>query len=233
MWNCLCDCGNEIVVSTGDLRSGHTKSCGCWKTEQSIKTGKNSAKQLTNQRFGMLVALEPTDKRSGACVVWKCRCDCGNIHYVSAGELVNNNNNNNHRGTFSCGCIKSKGEQIINNILLEHNIEFERQKTFESCRNPITNHILFFDFYLPKQHILIEYDGVQHFTSSTTSSWNTDENLVITQQRDEVKNNWCKENNIPLIRIPYTQLQNLSWKFLQTLIEEVLTNENIGNRCKH
>lgn len=173
----------------------------------------------------MLVALEPTDKRSGTCVVWKCRCDCGNIHYVSAGELVNNS----HRGIFSCGCVKSKGEQIINNILLEHNIEFERQKTFESCRNPVTNHILFFDFYLPKQRILIEYDGVQHFTSFTTSSWNTDENLVITQQRDEIKNNWCKENNIPLIRIPYTQFKNLSWDFLQILIKEALTNENTGN----
>lgn len=28
-WKCLCDCGNETIVSTGHLRSGHTTSCGC------------------------------------------------------------------------------------------------------------------------------------------------------------------------------------------------------------
>lgn len=32
-WRCLCDCGNETVVIGRDLRSGHTKSCGCWRYE--------------------------------------------------------------------------------------------------------------------------------------------------------------------------------------------------------
>lgn len=42
---------------------------------------------LTSQRFGRLVALEPTDKRSGLSVVWRCRCDCGNVCEVASGNL--------------------------------------------------------------------------------------------------------------------------------------------------
>lgn len=33
MWNCLCDCGNARTVARQDLRSGRTKSCGCYKRE--------------------------------------------------------------------------------------------------------------------------------------------------------------------------------------------------------
>jgi len=39
---------------------------------------------LTGQRFGKLVAIEPTEKRVSKSVVWKCLCDCGNYHEVSA-----------------------------------------------------------------------------------------------------------------------------------------------------
>ena len=30
MWKCVCDCGKEVVVESGHLRSGHTQSCGCY-----------------------------------------------------------------------------------------------------------------------------------------------------------------------------------------------------------
>lgn len=33
-WNCICDCGNKIVVSASDLRSGHTQSCGCYMIDR-------------------------------------------------------------------------------------------------------------------------------------------------------------------------------------------------------
>lgn len=59
------------------------------------------AKNLTGQRFGRLVAIEPTEQRKGKCVVWKCACDCGEVAYVRSGDLVSGNN-------VSCGCKKKE-----------------------------------------------------------------------------------------------------------------------------
>lgn len=54
---------------------------------------------ITGQRFGRLVALYPTEKRSNASIVWHCQCDCGNTSEVSARALM-------HNGTESCGCLR-------------------------------------------------------------------------------------------------------------------------------
>ena len=59
----------------------------------------------------------------------------------------------------SCGCLRSKGEQKIIQILQENNILFEKEKTFENCFYPDTGGMCRFDFYLPDYNILIEYDG--------------------------------------------------------------------------
>lgn len=56
---------------------------------------------------------------------------------------------------------------------------------------------------------IIEFDGGQHFFYKEGSGWNTKEHLQKTQFSDKEKNKWCKENNIPIIRIPYTHYDNL------------------------
>lgn len=53
-------------------------------------------KDLTGQRFGRLVAIEPIGKTDVGNVVWRCKCDCGNVKDVSTKYLG--------RGTASCGC---------------------------------------------------------------------------------------------------------------------------------
>jgi hypothetical protein len=58
-------------------------------------------KNITNQRFGRLIALKPTKKRSYGNVIWKCQCDCGKICTIAAGSLL-------YRGTKSCGCISKE-----------------------------------------------------------------------------------------------------------------------------
>ena len=67
-----------------------------------------------------------------------------------------------------------------------------------------------FDFYLPQQNTLIEYDGEQHFHPIQDDKYKYQE----LKERDEYKNQWCKNNNITLIRIPYTQYSFLSIKDL-------------------
>lgn len=213
-WNCQCSCGNpKLVIARGtDLKAGRVKSCGCYRKENISKImqgnsyGSLRALDLTNQRYGHLLVLYKADTKAGSCCDWVCKCDCGNLyttssHHLRTGQAI--------RCTeCSQKAIMSKGEDKINTILKENHIVFEYQKTFDTCRSPITNKQLKFDFYLSQLNCLIEFDGEQHFKISETSAWKEKQKTL--KERDEYKNQWCKNNNIILIRIPYTQLNKIT-----------------------
>ena len=160
-WICKCDCGNVKSIRGSDLRRGKTKSCGCLSIQQAKENIKiaqeNSYKaDLTNKKFGLLTALYATDKRNSQnYVIWHCKCECGN-------ECESNTQDLQRGHKLSCGCLTSKGEQKISSLLKEHNIKFEQQKTFNTCRFPDTNKLARFDFYIDNRYLL-EFDGIQHF----------------------------------------------------------------------
>ena len=192
-WECQCDCGNPkiIIVAGSHLRSGHTTSCGCVQKQAARN---NTYKDITGQRFGNLIALENIGSNIKGNALWKCQCDCGNITTAIGIELRSGH-------TKSCGCIHSFGEQKITKLLLEHNIEFLSQKTFLDCKFKNTNGLAKFDFYVDNSYI-IEYDGKQHYETG----W---EDVLKVQERDSYKTEYCKQNNIPLIRIPYAHYNDL------------------------
>ena len=98
VWECLCDCGNTVLAGSSSLRRGEKTSCGCtYKTF----VWKDLIKDLTGQRFGNLVAIEPEKERKNGQLVWKCKCDCGNIVLVRGANLRNGH-------TKSCGCTRGK-----------------------------------------------------------------------------------------------------------------------------
>lgn len=202
IWHCKCDCGNETDVSSKSLKQGNTKSCGCLNTETRAALGRSHKKDLTGQVFGKLTVLEDSGQRQDNNILWKCQCECGNQPLIKGTALLH--------GVKSCGCLKSKGEARIAELLSENNISFETQKTFDDCLFPDTNYHAYFDFWVDNKY-LIEYDGIQHFKPSDNSkSWNTEQNMIETKKRDEFKNEWCKKKGISLIRIPYTKLKNLT-----------------------
>lgn len=213
-WKCKClKCGKYTNVRVDHLKEKRVISCGCYNKEKASyhlkninKKGKNM-KDITGLRSGWLIAIEPTEKRisygeNNSYVVWKCQC-LNPIHknpvFCEATTTALTTKNKT-----SCGCISSKGEARIISLLIENNILFEQQKTFDTCRNPITNALLKFDFYIDNKY-LIEFDGKQHY-KELNNNW---EDLKTIQERDNFKNKWCKEHNIPLIRIPYTHLDSL------------------------
>lgn len=98
MWKCRCDCGTERSVEGARLRGGRSKSCGCLLRES---TALRSRKDITNQRFGRLVALYPTEERQGGKIIWLCKCDCGNEVKVPIDRLTGKN-------TQSCGCLSKE-----------------------------------------------------------------------------------------------------------------------------
>lgn len=191
IWECLCDCGNITTASYSNLKRGHKKSCGCALNEyvQSLTY------DLTNQRFGMLVAqhfkgVRERDQRR----VWRCRCDCGNECDVDVNSLISGH-------TTSCGCAhKSLREQYIENILIANKFSYKTQHTFKDCKNIFC---LPFDFYLPEHNCCIEYDGEQHFRP--IDFFGGEEGFQKRKINDEIKTKYCFEHNIRLIRIPYTE----------------------------
>lgn len=128
--------------------------------------------------------------------------------------------------TISCGCLTlSHGESRIREILDTAKIPYQTEVTFSDCIFPDSQGLARFDFYVNNQY-LIEYDGIQHFECDNfNKSWNTKEHLVKTQQHDLYKNQWCKNNNIPLIRIPYTHEQNLCLEDLKLETTTFLINQ--------
>ena len=208
-WICKCDCGNITTVAQSDLVTGNTKSCGCFAKELSKNSIKNIAgwnlEDLTNQTFGKLKVLYKDTSRDNK-TYWMCECECGNKISVRADALKSSH-------TSSCGCLKSLGENEVVKLLLANNIAFKQQYSFDGLEGN-KNGKLRFDFFVNDEY-LIEYDGIQHF--KITSGWNDEDNFNKVKNYDEIKNQWCKENNIPLIRIPYTHLKELC-------IEDLLLN---------
>lgn len=205
-WYCNCDCGNKNIeigtkaLSRNDLKK-KPSNCGCLNKQQIATLGKQTYNDLTNQQFGLLIALKPTQERSSESIIWECKClACGSTVKVRSTSLKNGH-------TQSCGCLKSQGELKISKLLIENSIPFKREYVFTNFSYPESTRHPRFDFYVQNKYI-IEYDGKTHFESN--GGWNTPDNLQLVQQHDYYKNKYCLENNIPLIRIPYSIYNTLT-----------------------
>ena len=106
----------------------------------------------------------------------------------------------------------SFGEEKIIEILNKAGINFKTQYEFDDLIFP-SGRKARFDFYIDNKYI-VEYDGEQHF-QYRGSGWNTEENFMRTLSNDLVKNQYCIDNNIPIIRIPYTNFNDLCLEDLQ------------------
>ena len=170
---------------------------------------------LTGKTFGKLTVLQRSPKKERK-IYWDCECECGN-HITVVGDAL-------RQGIqLSCGCIHSKTEKLIADILRANDILFVQQYSFNDLIS--NNGIKYrFDFGIIENNqlsYLIEYDGEQHFKERVQQNgWNTEENFNKTVKRDLIKNNYCLQNNIPLIRIPYTHKNKI------TIEDLLLTTSN-------
>lgn len=109
----------------------------------------------------------------------------------------------NSRGCPKCYRKKSKGEQRIEKWLINHKINYISQYPL-SLKTDMKRYK--FDFYLPDFNIAIEYNGEQHYIKKKDFF----DGLEITQNRDRKKKEYCLENNIELLIIPYTEYDNIA-----------------------
>lgn len=199
LWHCKCDCGNETDVISQDLKSGHTKSCGCMPT----KTRGSGLIDLIGKRFGKLTVIERAEDYE--CLTkdgeiyrsprWLCLCDCGNHVVVQGGNLRNGLSTN-------CGCdrVSSKGEELVIDFLTKNNIKYLREYSFDDLRNKSGN-LLRFDFAILNDNnslvMLVEYQGEQHYKDCGEYG------LYQRKYSDPMKRRYCQSHYIPLYEIKY------------------------------
>lgn len=133
-------------------------------------------------------------------ILCKCKID-GNKWFATPSNLL--------RGTGCPLCNCSHGENAIKNILTNMEINFIPQHKFDDCKHlrPLP-----FDFYIPNYNLCIEYDGQQHFRPVNFGGCSDEQALDVylkTKENDLIKNRYCKDNGINLLRIKYSDFNNI------------------------
>ena len=211
-WKCQCICGNIVEVDSYNLRHGITKSCGCLQKE---RTSEASIKNLKGKEFGMLTVLDQAPSRNGKAY-WICQCECGKIKEIAGQDLM--------QGIKSCGCLRASfPEHQIEKALINLQIDYEKEKIFPNLYGTGGGNLRF-DFFLPEQNILIEYQGEQHYRQNFKYD-STEEGFQKRQCHDEIKRQYCKENGIKLIEIPYWKQEDIPI-ILQKIKEDTFENSN-------
>lgn len=143
-WKCLCDCGKETIVLGGQLRSGKTKSCGCFNKEN-----QKAYKDLTGKRFGRLTVVNREENyisQSGSSrsLRWNCLCDCGEKCVVNADALK--------RGfTRSCGCLHE-----------ENLIELWKRGKKKENRFEVVGNIVYIEVEKTKEKIMCDLEDWEY-----------------------------------------------------------------------
>lgn len=199
LWKCICQCGQEVIVTGKNLRTGATRSCGCLISDV---LSDRSLHDLTGQRFGRLTVIERAatkySKAGNMATRWKCICDCGNETIVYANALATEGH------TRSCGCMKTsfREEQIANILKLAH-VRYIREYSFDNLLSP-SGTKLRFDFALLDEadHLLclIEHQGEQHFIPSNNGFGKLQREVT-----DELKRTYCLKHCICLYEINYDE----------------------------
>lgn len=110
-WECVCDCGNKLVVLTNRLINLKTTSCGCLH--------KNKIIDLTGKSFGKLKVIRLESSKNNKRI-WSCQCGCGEIRLVPTDKLVSGKQ-------VSCGC--SRKEYKPSALRVENRLKaFKRQR---------------------------------------------------------------------------------------------------------
>lgn len=204
----------EFNARISEVRRGKIRSCGCYKTISKLKT---HSVDISNQRHGSLVALYRTqEKAKDNSYLWVCQCDCGNTTKLTTSAF---------KKIYSCGCKRgfTQGEKILADFLDQYSIIYNREFVFDDCIG-IKNFPLRFDFYLPSFNCCVELDGPQH--RAPVERFGGEDGFKILCEHDKIKNQYCQNHQIKLIRIPY---ERRDFPLTEERLKQIFTKEGILN----
>lgn len=135
------------------------------------------------------------------------RCGCGNEFITSIASFQN--------GKVRCDtCAKSTSryEETFKLFLQANNIDYIHQYTLNQCRDVLP---LPFDFYIKDYDVLVEIDGEGHYYPCNFNQISNEKAMISYQstvKHDHIKSEYCAQNNLKLLRIPYYAMQDNSYQ---------------------
>lgn len=191
--NIKCDKGHIFKMGFKQIKRGdRCPKCMAKKNGEKQRLSYNEVKDYINKYGYTLLSKEYRNAQAKI----KVMCPEGHIYYVRF---------NNFKTGYRCPiCHASSGESETRRVLESLKIDFKQQYIFKDCK---FKSYLPFDFYLPDYNTLIEYDGGQHY--KIVEHFGGFDAFVKLKIRDTIKNIYCKDNNINLIRIPYWEFNNI------------------------
>ena len=181
-------------MSLCNLIKGHEcRMCSYDKRKESRKYPREKLESIIRADGNIL--LNANEYESVFSNNLNIQCSCGEIFTVSLKNYIERN----QRRCKLCSNKESVAELRIRRYLEINNIQYEQEKRFKDCRD---KRELPFDFYLPEYNTCIEFDGQHHYKNIFT-------NCSLVQKHDSIKNRYCENHNIKLLRIPYFKGNNI------------------------
>lgn len=197
------DCGHRWFATPDKIIHKITGCPECAKlsrAQKKTKTHKSFVDEIKNKNPDIRVVGEYNGIKTK--IEFQCSI-CENAWLATPDSVLN--------GNSGCPmCAQSHGERSITNWLKNNLIKFIPQYKFDNCRDI---NLLPFDFYLPDYNMCIEYDGEQHFRPVNfggISDKHAMDNLQKTKMHDIIKDTYCQQHKINLIRIPYWDKMNIN-----------------------
>jgi hypothetical protein len=203
-----CKCGNIDYVIFNNFKRIH--SCHKCNYIKLAEKTKHSYEYVFNYFKEHGCKLLETEYKNDATKM-RYICECDNEGFSTFNGFKSGNR---------CGkCLDSKGVKKIVQYLSDNNIMFEREYRFVDCKNkkPLPFDFVIFDN--DTIFAIIEFDGLQHI--QPIAYYGGEDMFKIRQQNDQIKNNYCLQNNIPLLRIPYIEFDNI-----EQILDNFLSNFN-------
>ena len=185
------ECGESFLMAPSDFLSGQ-RCPSCFGTPK--KTTNEYVDEVERLVGGKYTVLG--EYKGNKVKILTRHNECGNEWEITPNQFLRN---------VSCPkcAVVSKGELRVREYLEDINANFVEQYRIEDCRNKIPLPFDFAIFQNNELKVLIEYDGEQHFKPMRFN--NADKKFKETIRNDKIKKDYCKDNNIELIEIPYAQ----------------------------
>lgn len=197
--NFVCRCGNQFSSTMASFKSNNKVCKDCYIKNQSIRQRANFdlIKEKVKNTTSKLVSTPEDYVNQYSKLTFKC--PCGKRYERSLTNYL-------QREQLCLGCTASKGERSVENCLIENNLTYKREYSFKGLTSK-KGHPLRFDFAIFDDtglKGLVEYDGEFHYEAIIS-----EEKFKQQKLHDLMKDNYCKKHNIPLLRIPYFNFENI------------------------
>lgn len=204
----ICPIHGEQEQMLDNILRGHTCFKCSYENKHRFDTNRNDIEFVKNiiEKTNNNILLNSEEYEN--CFKRNLKIKCGICNQNTFQTSFENYRHHGINRCRKCSSSLSSGEKIIEDFIIERNIDYIREKRFQSCKD---NRCLPFDFYLPDYNMCIEFDGQHHYEPV----WG-EERFKKTLLHDGMKNKYCEQNNIKLLRIPYWEGHN---------IEEILIKE--------